>query len=85
MRVRQTAQQAAWLALITAAVLPLGLAVGGPWASAATLVGDAEVTTAVARGARFAVGAGRCGDAVVSEWRDADGRVVAHEQVDLQH
>lgn len=85
MRVRQTAQQAAWLALITAAVLPLWLAVGGPWASAATLVGDAEVTTAVARGARFAVGAGRCGDAVVSEWRDADGRVVAHEQVDLQH
>jgi hypothetical protein len=52
--------------------------------AAATLAGVAEVTTATARGARFAVGAGRCGDAVVSEWRDAAGRIVAHEQVDLQ-
>ena len=57
---------------------------GGSEADAATLVGDAEVTTAAARGARFVVGAGRCGDAVVSEWRDAEGRLVAHEQVDLQ-
>jgi hypothetical protein len=69
---------------LAALLLSVVAACGGAEADAATLVGDAEVTSAAARGARFAVGAGRCGDAVVSEWRDAAGRLVAHEQVDLQ-
>jgi hypothetical protein len=81
---RPTVSQAAGLSTLAASVLPLVLAFGGPRAAAAAMVGDAEVTTAAARGARFAVGAERCGDAVISEWRDAEGRVVAHEQLDLQ-
>jgi len=72
------------MALLAVVAACVGSLHGADQALAATLVGDAEVTTAAARGARFAVGAGRCGDAVVSEWRDAEGRLVAHEQVDLQ-
>jgi len=81
---RFAAPRTAWRTVLSVFVLGVGLVSSVEDATAATLVGDAEVTTAAARGARFAVGAGRCGDAVVSEWRDAEGRLVAHEQVDLQ-
>jgi len=53
-------------------------------ADAATCVDEAEQVPPAARGVGLVGGGGRCGGGVVGDWRDAEGRLVAWGQVDLQ-